>query len=96
MKYKAIIFDMDGTIVDTEHIWNSSTQKLISNRGIHLTSEMVTELQARLNGMALPQSCKIIKEMANLSESVEELMHEKTRLACDLYGEWHTIYRWIC
>ncbi len=86
MKYKAIIFDMDGTIVDTEHIWNSSTQKLISNRGIHLTSEMVTELQARLNGMALPQSCKIIKEMANLSESVEELMHEKTRLACDLYA----------
>ena len=78
---------MDGTIVDTGDIWNASTQRLITNRGIKLTDEMITELKARLNGMALNQSCKIIKDMVNLSESIEELMHEKTRLACDLYGD---------
>ena len=87
MKYKAIIFDMDGTIVDTEHIWNASTHKLIRDRGITVTEDLAKELNAKLNGMALPQSCQIIKNIANLSESVEELMQEKSRLACELYAD---------
>lgn len=29
MKYKAIIFDMDGTIVDSKKIWQQATHELI-------------------------------------------------------------------
>ncbi len=86
MKYKAIIFDMDGTIVDTEQIWHLSTRTLIKKRGIQLPEEQFCELESKLNGMALPQSCKLIKETANLSETIEELIVENTRLACDLYS----------
>jgi len=86
MKYKAIIFDMDGTIVDTEQIWHLSTRKLITNRGITLSEELLVELESKLNGMALPQSCQLIKDTVNLSEPIEELMIENTRLACNLYS----------
>ncbi|MCL5874905.1 MAG: HAD family phosphatase [Candidatus Dependentiae bacterium] len=86
MKYKAIIFDMDGTIVDTEQIWHLSTRELITRRGIQLSEELLCELESKLNGMALPQSCQLIKDTVNLSETLEELMTENTRLACNLYS----------
>lgn len=87
MKYKAIIFDMDGTIVDTEHIWNRATQELIIRRGIPMTPELEKDLAHKLNGMAITQSCKIIKDLTNAPEPVETLIEEKSRLACQLYSQ---------
>jgi beta-phosphoglucomutase-like phosphatase (HAD superfamily) len=40
MKYKAIIFDMDGTIIDTEQIWKEATKQLLKNRGIEYTVDI--------------------------------------------------------
>lgn len=87
MKYKAIIFDMDGTIIDSEHIWNHATIKLIESRGITLPQETIQKLLTQLSGMALPLSCKIIKETAQLPDSIEDLVKEKSALACSLYKE---------
>lgn len=87
MNYKAIIFDMDGTIIDTEHIWNRATRELITKRGVIVTPELEMELKERLNGMALGQSCSIIKEITKTHESVESLVKEKSQLACSLYKD---------
>lgn len=87
MKYKAIIFDMDGTIVDTEHIWNRATQELIIRRGVALTPELKQDLASKLNGMAITQSCSIIKTLTQSQDSVESLVQEKSRLACELYTQ---------
>ncbi len=40
MKFKAIIFDMDGTILDTEHIWEGATKKLILKKGFEYTDDL--------------------------------------------------------
>ena len=48
MNYKAIIFDMDGTIIDTEHIWKQATKELITSHGIefdHDTQLMLMTLR---------------------------------------------------
>lgn len=87
MKYKAIIFDMDGTIVDTEHIWNKATQELIIRRGVAMTPELQKDLAHKLNGMAITQSCSIIKTITQSQEPVEILVEEKSRLACELYTQ---------
>lgn len=86
MKYKAIIFDMDGTIIDTEHIWKQARTELIQSRGIILTPEIEYELEIRTHGIALNQSCAIIKELAMLSDELHALVAEKSRRACALYA----------
>lgn len=87
MKYKAIIFDMDGTIIDTEHIWHAATNWLLTSRGVTVTPELEKELSTRLNGLAMTACVKIIKEVANLEEDIEQLVQEKSKKANELYAQ---------
>jgi beta-phosphoglucomutase-like phosphatase (HAD superfamily) len=45
MKYKAIIFDMDGTITNTEKIWKAATEHILSKYLPHATPEELEELK---------------------------------------------------
>lgn len=85
MKYKAIIFDMDGTIIDTEHIWHEATRWLVTSHGITLTPDIEHELSKRLNGLAMIPCINVIKEMFNLEEDVEHLARLKSQKANDMY-----------
>lgn len=85
MKYKAIIFDMDGTIIDTEHIWRDATKTLIESKGHEFTPALEEDLNRRLKGLALIKSCQIIKDMLNLEESLEDLILENATLANNKY-----------
>jgi HAD superfamily hydrolase (TIGR01509 family) len=87
MKYKAIIFDMDGTITDSEHIWQKATKDLIINRGGELSEELAIELEKELKGMILQKSCAIIKDKMNFDHDVEDLIAEKKKRALDLLRE---------
>lgn len=85
MKYTAIIFDMDGTIVDTNHVWQKANRELIERKGITYTNDIHDELSQKLGSLALHQSCAIIKEVAGLQDPLEQLIHEKRAIARELY-----------
>lgn len=86
MKYKAILFDLDGTIINTERFWQIATQQIM-DKNPNACPKIKEELSKQLIGCALPKSCKLIKDTLELSESVEELMLEKETRALSLYKD---------
>jgi len=87
MKYKAIIFDMDGTITNSEKVWQQATKDLILNKGIQITDDIYAELEQNIRGLALHNSCSIIKNQFTLEHSLEELIAEKRNRAVELLKE---------
>lgn len=85
MKYKAIIFDLDGTIIDTETIWDQASRQLINKHNVSLDKKVEKELFTQIHGLALHKSCLLIKEAAQLPNSVDELIREKSAIAHALY-----------
>lgn len=73
---KAIIFDMDGTIVKTDHLWQKATADLFQQKGIVLDQPLLKSFR----GVDVYSSLKIIKEKFNLSESVETILKQKHEL----------------
>jgi len=85
MNYKAIIFDMDGTIVSTELMWQTATQNILDKYTSHLPQEKKEEIKCYLKGVALYESCKYLAEHAPAPINPEEILQEKLQLAHDLY-----------
>lgn len=78
---------MDGTIINTSHIWDKATYDLITSRGHTISDEQKNNIDRHLHGLAIPDSCAFLKNMFNLPESVDVLMLEKATRAKSLFQE---------
>lgn len=86
MKYKAIIFDMDGTIIDTDHIWEHATKTTLARYcRVPVSAEVEKELRSRIAGMNNAKVCQLLIDMFDLDVPVEHLMKEKSAIAHDMY-----------
>jgi HAD superfamily hydrolase (TIGR01509 family) len=65
----AVLFDMDGTLIDSEHHWLSSEQELAASWGANWTSD---DGEA-LIGMSLYQSTKLIKEKLGIDLTPDQI-----------------------
>lgn len=86
-QYTTIIFDMDGTIIETEHIWAQTSRALIRSRGGIITPSIDQQLKIRLPGLSARECCTIIKELTDIPGSIEELVQQKMVLANLRYQE---------
>lgn len=85
MQYTTILFDMDGTIVDTETLWVEATRQLLLRRGIEVTKQMQDAINLRVRGLHLNAIAAELKAMFNLTDDVQTLAREEEALAHSLY-----------
>ncbi len=85
MAFKAIIFDMDGTIVDTTAVWSNATTELLRTRAGVVCPLLESDIKQKVHGLFLARACQVIKEMTKIEDSVESLVIQKMKLACDQY-----------
>ena len=67
---KGAIFDADGTLIDSMHIWRELGARYLES--LNITPE--ENLSAKLYPMSLEQSCKYLKTHYNLRESESDIL----------------------
>ena len=70
----AVLWDMDGTLIDSEHYWMNSEQHLAKSTGAIWTAED----GMNLIGMSLYDSTRVIKQKLGLSEEPELIIENLT------------------
>ena len=81
-KIKAIIFDMDGTIIKTEDAWRQVNLELLAHYGFTQFSPEQQAVIDSFHGMAaLITVVTLIKEHFNIDDSVELIIAKKIEIA---------------
>ncbi|MBQ9573681.1 MAG: HAD family phosphatase [Synergistaceae bacterium] len=70
MNLKGAIFDADGTLIDSMHIWNELGQRYLESLGI----EAEENLSSVLYPMSLEQSCYYLRKHYHLRDSEGEIL----------------------
>ena len=86
-RIKAIIFDMDGTIIKTEHIWNRATEKILERRGFKTLSDDQKAFLSTLSGIGLGGASEEIKQKFGITDPIEVLVLETKKIALKLFEE---------
>lgn len=83
----AVLFDMDGTIIDSEPYWMASEQALAAEHNGTWTANDGLDII----GMDLDESSKVIKERANIPLEPDEI---KNRLTNDVQSKLAKVVPW--
>ena len=72
---EAVIFDLDGVLVDSERVWDEVREALAQERG----GRWHDRAQADMMGMSSPEWSRYMHDVIGLSESPEDINHEVVR-----------------
>lgn len=76
-KLKAVIFDMDGLMIDSEHLHSRSLEIVLNKYGVEPKLNEYGIIQTL--GIGVPSNWERLKKKYNLNSSVERLTKEKHR-----------------
>ena len=80
---EAVVFDLDGVIVDTEQVWDDVREQLVRERG----GRWHSGAQAAMMGMSSPEWSRYLHDELGLADSPQELDHEVVRRMLERYRQ---------
>jgi beta-phosphoglucomutase-like phosphatase (HAD superfamily) len=69
---RAVVFDLDGLMLNTEDIFDHAGRELMQRRGM----EMSEEIHHQMLGRRPHEAFQILKDMTGIQDEITDLMHE--------------------
>src|SRR3989440_2646982 len=82
MSFRAVIFDLDGVLADSEPWWNEIDSKLLAAYGVTYRGEY----HRKVLGVSYRIAVEFYKKAFNLSVSIDELMQRRAEIATDFFA----------
>jgi HAD superfamily hydrolase (TIGR01509 family) len=80
---EAVVFDLDGIIIDSEHVWDDVRQELAEERGGRWHDDASRDMM----GMSSPEWSRYMREVIGLRQPPEEINAEVVRRMEAVYRE---------
>lgn len=80
-EYEAVIFDLDGTLVDSMWMWRKIDIEYLGRFGIALPESLQNEIE----GMSFSETAAYFKERFQLADSLDTIKSDWNAMACDKY-----------
>ena len=78
---EAVIFDLDGTLIDSMWVWERIDIEYLGRHNL----EVPEDLNSSIEGMSFEETAAYFKERFNLEYSIEEIAQEWKNMAWDKY-----------
>ncbi len=79
---QAVIFDLDGSLVDSMWMWRDIDIEYLGRFGIELPETLQTEIE----GMSFKETAQYIKQRFQLTDTIDEMQAEWNRMAFTKYS----------
>lgn len=79
---KAVIFDLDGTLIDSLWVWKQVDIEYLKKHGI----TPPPDLQKHIEGLSFIDTALYFKENFGIKDSIEEIMSEWHKMVSDYYS----------
>ncbi len=80
---EAVVFDLDGVLIDSEHVWDEARQELARERGGRWTENASRDMM----GMSSLEWSRYMHDVIGLAEPPDEISAEVVRRLEDVYRE---------
>lgn len=90
-KIKGAIFDLDGTLLDSDNLWTDIDRIFLRRRGFDLTEEYLENV----NSMSFREAAEYTIKRYSLNDSPEGLMSEWNNLAKEAYKNSIALFPYV-
>ena len=80
---EAVVFDLDGVLLDTEELWDEARRRFAEERGAHWPADA----QRAMMGMSSPEWSRYMHDIVGVPDSPEEVSAEVVKRLEALYRE---------
>jgi HAD superfamily hydrolase (TIGR01509 family) len=81
---KAVLFDMDGVIVDSEPLWSKAEEQLLARRNLRYSPQLKTAMM----GLDSSEAVGFLIKHYDLKENVSDVVAERNQLIADLFRQF--------